>query len=145
MFERALAIQQIVYGPDHPLVVESMYNLGVSLEKLGDDLGAKTYYDQAAGILEKGRLQTPTPATPPTGPQVVPQPPVSPGPVVVPPAPAKTEPKSAPSTTPPATTKAMPTPAPSATPPAATSKPAPAPVPPKPQPTPKAPEKELNK
>lgn len=51
--ERALAIGEKVYGPDHPKVAICVNNLGAVLEDMGDLQGAKKHYERALSIDEK--------------------------------------------------------------------------------------------
>ena len=46
-FERALTINEAVYGPTHPEVARAVNNLGTILRDLGDLAGARSVYDQA--------------------------------------------------------------------------------------------------
>jgi len=52
MFERALAIGEVAYGPDHPTVGIYVGNLGSVLQDLGDLKGAKKNYERALAIHE---------------------------------------------------------------------------------------------
>jgi tetratricopeptide (TPR) repeat protein len=52
MFERALAIDESTYGPDHPDVAIDVNNLGSVLQALGDMEGAKKMYERALAIDE---------------------------------------------------------------------------------------------
>jgi tetratricopeptide (TPR) repeat protein len=52
MFERALAIGESTYGPDHPTVAIRVNNLGSVLKALGDMEGAKKMYERALAIDE---------------------------------------------------------------------------------------------
>jgi tetratricopeptide (TPR) repeat protein len=51
-YERALAIDEEVYGPDHLEVAGDFNNLGNVLEDLGDYQGAKEHYERALSIYE---------------------------------------------------------------------------------------------
>ena len=51
-YERALAIGEAVYGPDHPDVAICVNNLGGVLKSLGDIEGAKKNYERALAIDE---------------------------------------------------------------------------------------------
>jgi tetratricopeptide (TPR) repeat protein len=51
--ERALAIEEKVYGPDHPNVAIEVNNLGSVLRDLGDLQGAKKHFVRALAIGEK--------------------------------------------------------------------------------------------
>jgi len=54
LFERALAIREKNFGPEHPEVAESLNNLAVLLEeKIGDYTGARPLYERALAICEK--------------------------------------------------------------------------------------------
>lgn len=50
--ERALKIEEAVYGPDHPTVAAVANNLGMVLRNLGDFEGAKEAHEQALKIAE---------------------------------------------------------------------------------------------
>jgi len=52
MYERALAIGESIYGPDHPQVAIYVNNLGGVLQDLGDMEGAKKMYERALAINE---------------------------------------------------------------------------------------------
>ena len=52
MYQRALAIDEAVYVPDHPQVAIYVNNLGGVLEALGDFEGAKKNYERALAIGE---------------------------------------------------------------------------------------------
>jgi len=52
-YERALQIDEKVYGPDHPNVAIRVNNLGGVLEDLGDLAGAKNCFERALTIDEK--------------------------------------------------------------------------------------------
>jgi tetratricopeptide (TPR) repeat protein len=49
---RALAIDEAMYGPDHPTVAIRLSNLGSLLQDLGDLQGARSYYERALAIGE---------------------------------------------------------------------------------------------
>jgi tetratricopeptide (TPR) repeat protein len=51
-YERALRIDEAVYGPDHPDVATMANNLGMVLQDLGDLAGAKACYERALAIDE---------------------------------------------------------------------------------------------
>ncbi len=51
-FERALKIDEMIYGSEHPNVARDVNNLGSLLRDLGDDAGAKVAYEQALRIFE---------------------------------------------------------------------------------------------
>ena len=51
--ERALGIDEAVYGKDHPDVATDVNNLGSVLKAMGDLAGAKEHYERALVILEK--------------------------------------------------------------------------------------------
>jgi len=53
MFERALAIDEAVYGLDHPDVAIDVNNLGGVLQALGDMETAKKMFEQALRIFTK--------------------------------------------------------------------------------------------
>jgi tetratricopeptide (TPR) repeat protein len=52
MHERALAIYEAEYGPDHPDVATNVNNLGLVLQALGDMEGAKKMFERALAIDE---------------------------------------------------------------------------------------------
>jgi len=52
-FERALAIGEAAFGPDHPNVARDVNNLGSVLQDLGDLAGARAAFERVLGILEK--------------------------------------------------------------------------------------------
>ena len=52
MFERALRIDEKVFGPNHPTVATRVNNLGGILESLGDLKGAKEHYERVLRIDE---------------------------------------------------------------------------------------------
>ena len=51
--ERALAIDEKVYGPEHPSVATNLVNLGMVLKNQGDYQGAKLKLERALAIDEK--------------------------------------------------------------------------------------------
>jgi len=51
--ERALAIDENVYGPDHPTVATLANNLGLILKAKGDLAGAQRYLQKAYSNAEK--------------------------------------------------------------------------------------------
>jgi Tfp pilus assembly protein PilF len=51
-FERALAIDEAVYGPEHPSVGRDVNNLGLVLAELGDLAGARAAFERALAIDE---------------------------------------------------------------------------------------------
>lgn len=51
-FERALAIDEAVFGPEHPKVARDVNNLGLVLRDLGDYAGVKAAYERVLVILE---------------------------------------------------------------------------------------------
>ncbi|MCG8095038.1 MAG: tetratricopeptide repeat protein, partial [Candidatus Thiodiazotropha endolucinida] len=51
-YERALAIFEAAFGPDHPNVARSVNNLGLVLQDLGDLAGARAALDRALAIDE---------------------------------------------------------------------------------------------
>jgi tetratricopeptide (TPR) repeat protein len=51
-YERALAIDEAVYGPDHPQVAIRVNNLGLVLRDLGELAGARAAYERALAIDE---------------------------------------------------------------------------------------------
>ena len=52
-YERALAIDETTFGPDHPNVAIRVNNLGGVLRAQGDYAGAKAAYERALAIFEK--------------------------------------------------------------------------------------------
>jgi len=52
-FERALAIDERAFGPDHPNVARDVNNLGLVLKDLGDLAGARAAYERALAIDEQ--------------------------------------------------------------------------------------------
>ncbi|MFC2108097.1 tetratricopeptide repeat protein [Candidatus Bipolaricaulota bacterium] len=52
-YERALEIDEKVYGPDHPKVARDVNNLGGVLQALGQHAEAKAAYERALEIAEK--------------------------------------------------------------------------------------------
>jgi tetratricopeptide (TPR) repeat protein len=50
--ERALAINQRVLGPDHPVIARNLNNLGDIRRKLGDLSGARSFFERALSIDE---------------------------------------------------------------------------------------------
>jgi len=52
-FERALAIDEAVFGPDHPEVARDLNNLGSVLRAMGDLARARPYLERALTIREK--------------------------------------------------------------------------------------------
>ncbi|MBX3055397.1 MAG: tetratricopeptide repeat protein [Anaerolineae bacterium] len=52
-YRRALAIDEKVYGPDHPDVARDLNNLGTLLQAEGDLAGARPYLERALAIREK--------------------------------------------------------------------------------------------
>ena len=51
--QRALAIDEKVFGPDHPNVARDVNNLGMVLQALGDLDGARKAFERALAIIEK--------------------------------------------------------------------------------------------
>jgi Tfp pilus assembly protein PilF len=51
-YERALRIDEAVYGPDHPNVALRTNNLGYVLQQSGDTAGARAGYQRALRILQ---------------------------------------------------------------------------------------------
>ena len=49
-YKRALAIDEAVYGPDHPTVAIRVNNLGSVLQDLGDSAGARAAFERALAI-----------------------------------------------------------------------------------------------
>jgi tetratricopeptide (TPR) repeat protein len=52
-YERALAIDEAAFGPDHPRVAIRVNNLGDVLQDLGDLVGARAAHERALAIWEK--------------------------------------------------------------------------------------------
>ena len=52
-FERALAIDETSFGPDHPNVARDVNNLGMVLRALGDLAGARAAFERALAIFER--------------------------------------------------------------------------------------------
>jgi tetratricopeptide (TPR) repeat protein len=52
-FERALAIDEAAYGPNHPQVAIWLNNLGRVLQDLGDLEGARAHFARALAILRQ--------------------------------------------------------------------------------------------
>ena len=52
-FERALGIDEAVYGQDHPNVATGVNNLGMVFKDLGDLEGARENYERALGICRR--------------------------------------------------------------------------------------------
>ena len=52
-FERALAIDERAFGPEHPNVARDVNNLGLVLKDLGELSGARAAYERALRIFEK--------------------------------------------------------------------------------------------
>ena len=50
LYERALAIDEAAFGPDHPDVAIDLNNLGLVLESQDDLAGAKPLYERALQI-----------------------------------------------------------------------------------------------
>jgi len=53
LHERALAIREKTFGPDHPATAESLHNLAFLLHAQGDLAGARPFYERAVAIEEK--------------------------------------------------------------------------------------------
>ncbi|MBI1880664.1 MAG: tetratricopeptide repeat protein, partial [Chloroflexi bacterium] len=51
--ERALAIGETAFGPDHPNVAIWVNNLGAVLRDLGDLAGARAAYERALAMFER--------------------------------------------------------------------------------------------
>jgi tetratricopeptide (TPR) repeat protein len=52
LLERALAIAEAAYGPDHPVVAKQLNNLAQILQDLGDPAGARRLQERALAIYE---------------------------------------------------------------------------------------------
>jgi tetratricopeptide (TPR) repeat protein len=52
-YERALAIDEAVFGPDHPNVATDVNNLGGVLKALADYAGARAAYERALAIFKE--------------------------------------------------------------------------------------------
>jgi tetratricopeptide (TPR) repeat protein len=50
--QRALAINEEIFGPDHPSTATALSNLGLLLRDQGDLVGARRYYERALAIRE---------------------------------------------------------------------------------------------
>ena len=55
LFERALAIDEAAYGPDHPVVAIRLSNLGRALRDLGQPQNARPLFERALAIGEAAR------------------------------------------------------------------------------------------
>ncbi len=64
-YERALAIDEKSFGPDHPDVATVVNNLGSVLQDLGDLAGARAAFERALAIDEKS-FGPDHPKSPPT-------------------------------------------------------------------------------
>ena len=53
LLERVLASNEKVYGPDHPELAQTLFNLGLSWSDLGDDTQARRYLERALAIYER--------------------------------------------------------------------------------------------
>ena len=53
LYERALAVDEKTYGPDHPTVATRVNNLGMVLRVLGDLEAARNHFERALAIDEK--------------------------------------------------------------------------------------------
>ena len=53
LIQRALAIGETVYGPNHPTVAIRANNLGMVLQDLGDLPAARQHYERALAILRQ--------------------------------------------------------------------------------------------
>jgi tetratricopeptide (TPR) repeat protein len=51
-FDRALEVQEMVLGPNHPSTAGTLNNLGALLQSQGDFAGARPYYERALSIWE---------------------------------------------------------------------------------------------
>ena len=54
LFQRALAIDEAAYGPNHPTVAIRLNNLGIVLRAQGDLAGARAHFERALAIDEAG-------------------------------------------------------------------------------------------
>jgi tetratricopeptide (TPR) repeat protein len=52
-YERALRIDEAVFGPDHPEVATDVNNLAFLYKEMGDKLTARQLWERALAILEK--------------------------------------------------------------------------------------------
>jgi tetratricopeptide (TPR) repeat protein len=53
LLERVLASNEKIYGPDHPELAQTLFNLGLSWSDLGDDTQARRYLERALAIYER--------------------------------------------------------------------------------------------
>jgi Tfp pilus assembly protein PilF len=53
LLERALAIEEHAYGPDHPEVAITLHNLGIVWRQLGEPGKARELYERALPIEER--------------------------------------------------------------------------------------------
>jgi Tfp pilus assembly protein PilF len=53
LHERALAVHEKVFGPEHPATANSLNNLACLLQAQGDLAGARPLYERALAINEK--------------------------------------------------------------------------------------------
>jgi tRNA A-37 threonylcarbamoyl transferase component Bud32/tetratricopeptide (TPR) repeat protein len=53
LLERVLASHEKIYGPDHPELAQTLFNLGLSWSDLGDDSQARRYLERSLAIYER--------------------------------------------------------------------------------------------
>lgn len=53
LLERVLAVHEKIYGPDHPELAQTLFNLGLSWADLGDDSRARPYLERSLAIYER--------------------------------------------------------------------------------------------
>jgi len=58
--ERALAIDEAAYDPDHPTVARDLNNLATILQDLGDLAGARPLQERALAIKKASRSARPS-------------------------------------------------------------------------------------
>jgi tetratricopeptide (TPR) repeat protein len=62
LYERALAIDEAAYGPDHPTVATNLNNLATVLRDLGQPQDARPLDERARTIAENRQSSHPAPA-----------------------------------------------------------------------------------
>jgi tRNA A-37 threonylcarbamoyl transferase component Bud32 len=53
LLEGVLAVHEKIYGPDHPELAQTLFNLGLSWADLGDDRRARPYLERSLAIYER--------------------------------------------------------------------------------------------
>jgi tRNA A-37 threonylcarbamoyl transferase component Bud32 len=53
LLEKVLALHEKIYGPDHPELAQTLFNLGLSWADLGDDRHARPYLERSLAIYER--------------------------------------------------------------------------------------------